>query len=237
MPLDPTERGVDPFLLQTGIRTVCKLVLASTIHDENITTVKRARAALSGQDLSFHLKSARATKFTSTMSFASPTLSKQRLIIALPHHLLGKDTFRKQIMGIVQDFVEKLYNNGKTWKSSRILRENLLRFRNVIFLCFLLFFFSRPSRRQNQKTLSKFLLKKLTFFLLRKRFLGFGGHPWRCGVLTTQGGIAGIDLGHILGREHDSTSQSGVVALRQFKTEPHQIGLLLLFQTHVDEKQ
>ena len=25
------------------------------------------------------------------------------------------------------------------------------------------------------------------------------GAPWRCGVLTTQGGIAGIGLGHLLG--------------------------------------
>ena len=28
--------------------------------------------------------------------------------------------------------------------------------------------------------------------------------------MTRQGGIAGIGLGHLLGREHDSTSQSGV---------------------------
>ena len=31
------------------------------------------------------------------------------------------------------------------------------------------------------------------------------GAPWRCGVLTTQGGIAGIGLGHLLRREHYST--------------------------------
>ena len=31
------------------------------------------------------------------------------------------------------------------------------------------------------------------------------GAPWRCGILTTLGGIAGIGLGHLLGREHDST--------------------------------
>ena len=37
---------------------------------------------------------------------------------------------------------------------------------------------------------------------------------WRCGVLTTQGGIAGIGLGRLLGREHDSTPQSGVQAPR-----------------------
>ena len=38
-----------------------------------------------------------------------------------------------------------------------------------------------------------------------------------CGVLTTWSGIAGIGLGHTHGREHDSTHQSGVGALRLFK--------------------
>ena len=38
------------------------------------------------------------------------------------------------------------------------------------------------------------------------------GAPWRCGVLPTEGGIAGIGLGHLLGREHDSTLQKGVEA-------------------------
>ena len=38
------------------------------------------------------------------------------------------------------------------------------------------------------------------------------GAPWRCGVLTTWSGVAGIGYGHLLGREHDSTPQSGVEA-------------------------
>ena len=37
--------------------------------------------------------------------------------------------------------------------------------------------------------------------------------PWRC-VQTTKGGIAGIRLGRLLGREHASTPQSGVEAPR-----------------------
>ena len=49
MPLDPTERNVDPFLFQTGIRTVRKLVLALTIDAEDITKVKRARASCTVQ--------------------------------------------------------------------------------------------------------------------------------------------------------------------------------------------
>ena len=38
--------------------------------------------------------------------------------------LLERDTFRNKIMEIVDDFDEKSYNNGKPWKSSRILRVN-----------------------------------------------------------------------------------------------------------------
>ena len=36
MLLDPTERNVDPFLFPTGIRTMKKLVLTSSIHDKNV---------------------------------------------------------------------------------------------------------------------------------------------------------------------------------------------------------
>ena len=36
-----------------------------------------------------------------------------------------RDTFRNKIMEIIEDFDEKSYNNnGKSWKSSRILRVN-----------------------------------------------------------------------------------------------------------------
>ena len=55
------------------------------------------------------------------------------------------------------------------------------------------------------------------------------GAPWRCGVLTTQGGIAGIGLGRLLGGEHDSFNfpewRGGSSPV---KTEPPQIVLLLL---------
>ena len=43
------------------------------------------------------------------------------------------------------------------------------------------------------------------------------GAPWRCGVLSPQGGITGIGLGHLLGREHDSTHLSGMEAPRLLK--------------------
>ena len=45
------------------------------------------------------------------------------------------------------------------------------------------------------------------------------GAPWRCGVLTTLGGMAGIGLGRLLGGEHDSISQSGVGTPRLLKKE------------------
>ena len=49
---------------------------------------------------------------------------------------LERDTFRNKIMEIVEDFYKKSYNNnGKPWKSSRILRVNL------IFSFFFLFSF------------------------------------------------------------------------------------------------
>ena len=43
------------------------------------------------------------------------------------------------------------------------------------------------------------------------------GAPWRRGVLTTWGLIAGVGLDLLLGREHDSTPQSGVEAPRLLK--------------------
>ena len=52
---------------------------------------------------------------------------------------------------------------------------------------------------------------------LTKGVSSVAGAPWRCGVLTTKGGRAGIGLGHLLGREHDPTPQSGVEAPRLSK--------------------
>ena len=52
-----------------------------------------------------------------------------------------RDTFRNKIMEIVEDFDEKSYNNnGKPWKSSRILRVNP--FFHFSFFLFFFFIFS-----------------------------------------------------------------------------------------------
>ena len=62
------------------------------------------------------------------------------------------------------------------------------------------------------------------------------GTLWRCGVQTTLGGIAGIGVGHLLGREHDSTPQSGVEAPRLKKRSQIVLLLRLLWLlTHVNE--
>ena len=40
---DPTERNVNPFLFQTGIRAMKKLVLTLAIHDKDVTMAKAAQ--------------------------------------------------------------------------------------------------------------------------------------------------------------------------------------------------
>ena len=51
---------------------------------------------------------------------------------------LEKDTFRNKIMEIVEDFDEKSYNNnGKPWKSSRILFVNPICF-HFVFVLFII---------------------------------------------------------------------------------------------------
>ena len=39
------------------------------------------------------------------------------------------------------------------------------------------------------------------------------GAPWRCGAMTTWGGIAGIQLSNLPGKEHDSTPGNGLLSL------------------------
>ena len=86
MPLDPTERNVYTFLFQTSIRTVNKLVLSLT-HDEDITKVKPARACFTVRTrLALPLEARTGTKAHRHTELRRATLSKQRLIVALPSH-------------------------------------------------------------------------------------------------------------------------------------------------------
>ena len=45
MLFDPTERNVDPFLLQARIRAVKELLLALAIHDKDVTMAKTAQVS------------------------------------------------------------------------------------------------------------------------------------------------------------------------------------------------
>ena len=67
--------------------------------------------------------------------FSSEKRDPVKRVVDFP---MERDTFRNKIMEIVEDFDEKSYNNnGKPWKSSRILRVNPNFF---IFLSFFIFF-------------------------------------------------------------------------------------------------
>ena len=80
--------------------------------------------------------------------------------------------------------------------------------------------------------------KKFSLLALVPKFICRCFLRGRCSMemwcLTTQSGMAGIGLGHLLGREHDSTPQSGVEAPRLLKMVNLQIVLLLLFRTLYD---
>ena len=93
----------------------------------------------------------------------------------------------------------------------------------LFFLFFILFSFSIFSLFLVLlgKCVFLFFSKKCRFqhlyWCLTKDVSSVVGAPWRCGVLTTSGGIAGIGLGRLLEGEHDSTPQSGVEARRLIK--------------------
>ena len=73
MLFDPTERDVNPILFPARVRPMKELVLALTIHDQDVKRPSQhERPSFLEQDLPFHLKSAWVPKLTETMSFASP---------------------------------------------------------------------------------------------------------------------------------------------------------------------
>ena len=88
-----------------------------------------------------------------------------------------RDTFRNKIMEIVDDFDEKSYNNnGKPWKSSRILHVNPIfsffflfsSFFSIFFVFFIFSFFSFLSFFQ-----FFIFLHFLSFSLIFFHFLSF----------------------------------------------------------------
>ena len=87
MLLDPTERKINPLLFQTRIRTVKKLVLASAIHDKNVTMAKTALASFTVRTgLAHPFEDCRAAETHRNTELRIPTLSKQRLTIAVPSY-------------------------------------------------------------------------------------------------------------------------------------------------------
>ena len=87
MLFDPTERNVNPLPLQTGIRTVKKLVLTVAIHDKNVTMAKIARAGFTVRTgLALQFEERPGTETHRHDKIRIPTLSKQRLIIAVPSY-------------------------------------------------------------------------------------------------------------------------------------------------------
>ena len=71
--------------------------------------------------------------------FSSEKRSPPKRVVDFP---MERDTFRNKIMEIVEDFDEKSYNNnGKPWKSSRILRVNPNFFIFLSFFTIFLHFF------------------------------------------------------------------------------------------------
>ena len=85
MPLDPTERNVNPLLFQTGIRTVKELVLAMAIHDKNVTMAKAAQVSfIIRTGLTFPSEDCSATKTHWNNELGFTALLKQQFVIAMP---------------------------------------------------------------------------------------------------------------------------------------------------------
>ena len=82
------------------------------------------------------------------VTFLRKNVDPAKRVVDFPRE---RDTFRNKIMAIVEDFDEKNYNNnGKPWKSSRILRVNpffhfsffFSSFFSIFFVFFIFSFFS-----------------------------------------------------------------------------------------------
>ena len=85
---DLKERNVNPSLFQTGIRTVKKLVLTLTIHDEKVTMIKPARASIAVRTgLALPLEERQGPKAHRHNELRLPTLPKTAVHhrCAIPH--------------------------------------------------------------------------------------------------------------------------------------------------------
>ena len=87
MLFDTTERNVNPFLFQTRIRTMKKLVLALTIHDKDVTMAKTPQVSfIIRTGLTPPFEDCGAAKTHRNNELGLTALSKQRFVIAVPTH-------------------------------------------------------------------------------------------------------------------------------------------------------
>ena len=99
MLFDPTERNVNTFLFQTRNRTMKKLVLTLAIH-EDVTIAKAAQVEfIVRTGLAIPFEECTGAKAHRNNEFGLPTLSKPRLIIAVPTNTQAPSPVKVQVRG------------------------------------------------------------------------------------------------------------------------------------------
>ena len=100
MLFNPTERNVNPFLFQTGIRTVKKLVLTLAIHDKNVTIAKTAQVSFTVRTgLALPLEDSLGAEADRHGKLLHPRPTKQWLVIAMPPHTRLPSPVKVQVHG------------------------------------------------------------------------------------------------------------------------------------------
>ena len=100
MLFDPTERNVNPFLFQTRIRTMKKLVLTLAIHDKDVTMAKAAQVGFivrKGPAVPFEECSCAKAHRNDELHLHA--LRKQRLIITMPTNPRVPSPIKVQVRG------------------------------------------------------------------------------------------------------------------------------------------
>ena len=100
MLFDTTESNVDPFLFPTGIRTMKKLVLTSTIHDKNGTMAETEQVSFiirTGPTLPSEDCGAANTHRNDELGVT--VLSKQRFVITVPTNTRAPPPAKAQARG------------------------------------------------------------------------------------------------------------------------------------------
>ena len=214
------EAGVNRCHLQSQ-RKACKLPCWAGLPQicRDGTEVARYRLVRrvvkdEGPRCAFHL--ARELLCATTIAERTQTVSARVPCLGIQHHLLRCDVFRIWWEATTLRYARVGCGGsgcgGVSCSSFLSFSFSWILFFSFLFLlfkCFSCFFFS-------------FFLYFFHMFYCWHYYQSLTvssvvGAPWRCGVLTTWSGVAGIGLGRLLGREHASTPQSGVEAPRMLK--------------------